>query len=357
MILAVKLCDKSKILFIICALVIFQGLFFESCALKEDSSVKFFQGETMGTSYSVKYVVSHEKDVNSVYLKTKVDEALLSFNLKVSTYIHDSEISVFNESMANHWYKVSYEFYDIVKTAKDIWKKTNGQYDISVAPLVNLWGFGPEKSRKTPPNSQEVEVALKNIGLDQLHLREGEFLKKDKEALHLDLSSIAKGYGVDLIGRLLERNGVLNYMVEIGGEVFVKGKKGKEDWKIGITFPQKNIKNSRVAEILKLTNMAMATSGDYRNFFEENGKSYSHTIDVKSGYPVQFPLTSVTVIDPESCARADAWATALMALVPIEGPKIAQKYNIAALFLIKEKTSLASLSIKKVKTPKFEELF
>lgn len=261
------------------------------------------QGKIFGTLYTIIY--EHNADLQPQIVATMqaVDNSLSPFN-KNSTITHINN----NDST-----KVDEMFIEVFNTSKQIYRESYGAFDPTVAPLVNAWGFGFKKGEKV--NTDMVDSLRQFVGFDRIHLNNGQ-VTKDDERIMLDFSAIAKGYGSDCVARLLDKHGIQNYMVEIGGEVVVKGhnKKGNP-WGIGITKPTDDSlsMNQELQTVLRLTNCAIATSGNYRNFYYKDGVKYAHTIDPRIGYPVQHSLLSATVI-ADNCMRADALATAFMVL-------------------------------------------
>jgi len=321
-------------------------VFLSSCNNDKNIEVNEFRGQTMGTSYSIKIVAkltpSHKKN-----LQLSIDSTLIDINKKMSTYITDSELLKFNTSKDTNWIKVSKDLAMVISEALEISKASNGMYDITIGPLVNLWGFGPDIKNEKIPTQKEVDDKKKDIGFENIlvNLEESK-IKKKKPNIYCDLSSIAKGYGVDKVGLLFEKFGFNNYMVEIGGEVRTKGKNGKnEKWKIGIATPT----NDGLEKIVNLSNYSMATSGDYLNYFEENGVRYSHTINPKTGKPITHKLASVTVIY-NNCSYADAYATAIDVMGPDEGYKFALQQNLPIFMIVRENNSF----IEKM-TPQFKK--
>jgi thiamine biosynthesis lipoprotein len=221
---------------------------------------------------------------------------------------------------------------DLVELAQSISALSDGAFDVTVGPLVNLWGFGPETQPFRIPEAQAIVDARERVGYRKLHCRpQPPALRKDQPDLYVDLSGIAKGYGVDRIADILEQAGVAAYLAEIGGELRAKGTKpGDKPWRIAIERPSAD--SREVYRIVPLKDAAMATSGDYRNFYEHDGRVYSHTIDPSTGRPVEHLLASVTVIT-EDCATADGLATALLVLGPERGVELAESLGLAAFFV------------------------
>ncbi len=305
-----------------------------SCDTRTKKSYPFvYQGQTMGTSFSVKASVVPEK-IDQQALKQQIKSLLHEINLSMSTYIEASEISLFNRSSSTEWQYVSPRLFEVLRIAQDISELTQGAFDISISPLVDLWGFGPDAMTYTVPEESKIKQQLNQIGYQHLSLNDqANKIRKTIPSLALDLSALAKGYAVDQVALLLEKQGIYSYLVEIGGEIRLKGKNINEQlWRIAIEKPVSD--NRAIHKVLPISNISMATSGDYRNYFENKGIRFSHTIDPRTGYPVTHKLASVTILR-ENTMEADALATAIMVLGPNEGYQLAEKKQIAALFLIK----------------------
>jgi thiamine biosynthesis lipoprotein len=223
----------------------------------------------------------------------------------------------------------------VLEVAQETSRLSDGAFDVTVAPLVNLWGFGPGPMRDGIPDQDQIRSALARVGYQRLHLRsEPPGIRKERPDLVVDLSAIAKGYGVDLVAEHLDALGLENYLVEIGGEVWGKGHNARgTPWRIAIEKPSPAQRS--VYAVVRLDGRGIATSGDYRNFFEQQGQRFSHTIDPTSGRPVIHDLASVTVLSP-TVTRADALATALLVLGPEQGYRLAEQQGLAALFIIRE---------------------
>lgn len=306
------------------------------CSQSEDSrKLLVFNGPTMGTSYTVKI---HQPDlvVDEIVVQQQIDKILKDINKQMSTYLPDSSLSKINDSKTTDWQEISTDLSELIDKALQVSILSNGAYDITIGPLVNLWGFGPGQQYEVIPTDAAIEQALSYSGFHHLQLRSSPpAIKKEHADIYLDLSGIAKGYAVDKLALYLESLAIQNYMVEIGGEIRAKGKNDKnETWRIGIERPTS--KQRIVQTAIDLRNISMATSGDYRNYFEKDGKRYSHTIDPLSGKPITHKLASVTVLH-DSSAMADALATAFLVLGDTRGYELASRENIAALFIYKEK--------------------
>ena len=309
-----------------------------------------FRGPTMGTSYSVKYV-PRGADADGVEKRT--EELLVSINREMSTYIADSEISRFNRLRdTGAWFAVSPTFFSVLSHSLEVAGATGGSFDPTLGPLVDLWGFGPGGQRRIP-KAEDIRRVRSFVGFDLLELsREKSAVRKKHPSVSLDLSASAKGRAVDEIGRLLEASGIADYMVEIGGEVKVRGSKRGEPWEIGILGPAEG--GPVVRRVLRLKDAALATSGDYFNSFKEGGKLYSHIIDYRTGRPVEDAAVGVSVVDREGdCMNADALATALMAMGLKEAVAFARARGIAAYFI----SGTEDGGFRETATPAFEALF
>lgn len=304
-----------------------------ACA-KTEPELLHIQGQTMGTYYQVKYVLDEkqqsEVQLSVEMLKIEIDKRLEVVNNQMSTYRPDSELSRFNKSAKS--LKVSDATRDVIKSALAISKESGGAFDVTVGPLVNLWGFGPDKKPVKVPSQQLIAAQLKRVGSQYLSVK-GNTLHKAIPDLYVDLSAIAKGYGVDQIALYLEKLGIANYLVDIGGELRVHGAKpANKPWTLAIERPSAG---QDVQRLIHIGNNAIATSGDYRNYFESDGIRYSHTIDPQTGMPIKHKLASVTVID-QSSMIADGLATAITVLGPEKGLAFAQKLHIPAFLLVKK---------------------
>lgn len=289
-----------------------------------------FSGPTMGTTYTVKFYTTENVKKPSD-LKGGVDAALVRVNKLMSTYDPNSELSVFNKLPANQFSNISEDMAYVIDKALLISEMSGGEYDITIGPLVNLWGFGPGNREDKVPSELLIDEAKSRVGYHYLKL-DGRKLTKEKN-IYVDLSSIAKGYGVDMVAQVLQGRGVENYLIEIGGEILSKGVKADgTSWKVAIESPAGG--HGIVERIMSVTDIAVATSGDYRNYFEKNGVRYSHTISPKTGRPITHRLVSVTVVD-KTTTMADGLATAITVLGPEKGFEFAQKNGIAAYLLIK----------------------
>jgi len=287
-------------------------------------------GATMGTTWHLSYLDA-PPDVSPDQVQQGFAELLERINRSMSTYRDDSEISRFNALDANTWFTTSAEFFSVLETALDVGERSNGAYDVTVAPLVNLWGFGPGGGTSERPDEGAIAAARARVGQAHLNLDRQHSAVMKRVDLSVDFSSLAKGYAVDQLAQWLLDHGITRFMVEVGGELRLAGLSGRGDpWRIGIEQPQDGAR--ALAATLQLTNVGMATSGDYRNYFEVDGRRYSHLIDPRNGHPVAHDLVSVTVVHPD-CMLADAWATALTVLGAEQAMSVALAQGLAVYFI------------------------
>ena len=292
-------------------------------------------GTTMGTTFSVKYVDDSSVSLPAIAeVEAEINRLLVEVNRQMSTYIPDSEISEFNRSGSAGWFPVSADFVRVMQAAKELAISTNGALDITLGPVINLWGFGNDGRISTPPDKAQLLQLLEQIGHQKIEVQaQPPALRKQSAELSCDLSAIAKGFGVDKIAEYLRSLGLQNYMVEIGGEVRTSGRNQQGFfWRLGVMTPDTP---GGVQKVIRLNEESMATSGDYLNYFEEDGVRYSHTIDPATGYPITHKLASVTVIH-ESCMIADGLATAINVLGPEKGFQLAIEQDLAVYMIIRE---------------------
>ncbi len=304
----------------------------------------YLSGETMGTTYHITLIPDNPAFVESV-LAADIDEALDRVNQLASTYRSDSDLSLFNQSPLGEWCAVPKPLLHMLQVGFDLNKLSAGAYDITVGPLVDYWGFGAGKEadvRHLPVDvlKQNIEAIKANVGMQYLEVDIANAKARRLRDIEVDLSSIAKGYGVDVVAELLELNGVNRYLVEIGGEVRVKGSNpSNQAWRIGIEMPA--LGHEGVTQAIALSDEAVATSGDYRNYYEVDGQRISHMIDPRTGYPVQHTLASVTVID-STTERADGLATMFSVMGFEKALKLANDEGIAVYFIVREANGFAS---------------
>ncbi len=297
------------------------------------------EGLAQGSSYHISYTGKERPEIQRL-----VDERLASFDKIFSNYRPDSDISRFNNQNGLDWFKVDADLVRLVELSHKISQQSQGAFDITVGALLKIWGFGPFKTadHRLPTDAQIAE-ALKDVGYRQLLFQKSPpALKKTNTRVYVDVSGIAQGYSVDKIAKFLETKAIQNYMVEIGGEIRTKGDKNGQPWTLAVDSPSSEPGNA--AALVHVVNKGLTTAGDYRDYFEKDGKRFSHTIDPRNGRPVAHKLASITVI-AASTGEADGWDTALMVLGPEESRKLVPKMRLAAFMIMREGNSFVTESL------------
>ena len=294
-------------------------------------------GFTMGTTYNIKIIPEKDSILSTKLIKQNIDSVLISVNYQMSTYLFDSEITQFNNHESTTSFTVSNDFSLVVERALHWSKLTDGAFDITIVPLLYLWGFGPGQASELGdifPEEHAVQKRRTHVGYEKLTTNKYYLQKKDP-FIKIDLNAIAKGFGVDAVYSFLESIGLNNIMVEIGGEVRTKGENRKnEPWMIAVETPDLESAGSKtISWALPLESKAMATSGDYRNYYEIDGIRYSHEIDPRTGYPAQTGVASATVV-ATNCMDADALATVLIIMGAESGLQFIEKLDGVEAFLI-----------------------
>ncbi len=330
------------------AMVVAFGIFPLACS-GPSASLHQFSGQTMGTTYSVKIVkeTPGPRPIPYERIQPAVDSLLREVNRQMSTYQVDSEISRFNQFRDTTWFAISEDFAKVLQASYRISEASGGAFDFTVGPLVNLWGFGPEKRDSFIPDSTELRRRQALVGYQKIQVRRHPpAVKKNHPEMYCDLSATAKGFGVDKICEYLESLTLQNYLVEIGGEVRARGVNERGSiWVLGIQSPDQV---RGIQKIVHLENRAMATSGDYFNYYEVDGKRYSHTIDPRTGKPITHNLASVTVLH-DSCMIADGLATALDVMGPEKGFAFAVQRKLPVYMIVR-----ANNGFEEKMTPEFQ---
>ncbi|WP_439108016.1 FAD:protein FMN transferase [Congregibacter sp.] len=309
-----------------------------SCADRPSRVV--LKGGTMGTTWSVIYSEPEQDGpgVSAEELQTLIETELLAINQTLSTYIPESEISLLNSSPDESSVLLSSRFSTVLDAALSVGGLTDGAYDVTVRPLVELWGFGARTREPVPPTEAQIQAAMVFVGAHRLSWNAEASTLSRPAGVEVDLSSIAKGYAVDQLSDMLAARGVVDSLVEIGGELRARGQRPEGGlWRLAVESPDPS--QSRFIEALAVSDAAVATSGDYRNYFEYEGRRYSHLVDPRSGYPVAHELVSVTVVHRE-CMTADALATALLVLGLDAALQLAKSQGIAAHFVARGEEAL-----------------
>ena len=295
-------------------------------------------GRTMGTTWSVKLVAPASADVAAIErgIQAEVDRVVA----QMSTYEADSDLVRFNRAPAGTWQTLPPEFFTVLSHALTLAEGTDGAYDPTVAPLVDVWGFGPGSRGHRMPSDDEIAAARAQVGWRQLKLDHAGHRAYQPGGVRIDLSSIAKGFGTDQIARFLEREGVEHYLVDISGELRAHGRRPDgSDWHVAIEKPDAAAgavdSADQVERVIALREMSIATSGDYRHAFEHDGRRYSHHIDPRSGWPVEHRIASVSTLATD-CMQADAVGTVMMVLGPEQGMAWAERRGLALLLIVRE---------------------
>ncbi|MEN8174336.1 MAG: FAD:protein FMN transferase [Pseudomonadota bacterium] len=313
-------------------------LFLAGCGKSTPTTV--IQGETMGTGYSVKLAI-HQHEPAAAGLKERIDARLEEINRQMSTYRQDSEISVFNSRARTDPFPVSADFVRVAELSRNVAELSDGAFDPTVAPLVELWGFGPAPSAGLPPARADIEAAVAQVGFRGILIDASvRTIRKARPDLRLDFSAVAKGFAVDAVFEMLAEAGYRDFLVEIGGEVRARGlRPDGNPWRVAVEKP---LDGERLVEVVvPLDDRAIATSGDYRNFFEVDGRRYAHILDPRTGWPPENGVASVSVIASDAMT-ADAMATALMVMGPDQGLRLAAKQDLAVLFILRGHQGLYS---------------
>lgn len=308
------------------------------------------QGEIFGTFYQVT-VADPLTQGEALDLEKGIVAELDAIDASMSTWKEDSELSRFNRSPIGEWQTLSAPLIEVLDISQRVFEASNGAFDVTVGRLVNLWSFGPEARPREVPDPALIEERLAAVGMQHLELDSAGLRARRLEDIQIDLSGVAKGYATDRVAAYLARQGLEHYLVNLGGEIEVRGYRDGESapWRIGVEVPASG--QSGVEQVLPLENVSVATSGDYRNYFEQDDRRYSHTIDPRDGRPIRHRMASVTIVH-DSNAEADAWATAMSVLGEREGLEVAAREGIAVLMLVREDERWQPLA-----SPAFAEYF
>ncbi|MDX1741976.1 MAG: FAD:protein FMN transferase [Ruegeria sp.] len=305
------------------------------CLFDTEPEVVRLSGETMGTTFNITAI---GEDLDQDALAAAVEETLAEVNAKMSNWDPNSEVSTFSAATSTDPMPVSAEFAYVMDAANTVHEKTGGAFDVTLGPLIELWGFGPRTPEDPVPSDAEIRAALNSVGQNRLltlDTKAGTLAKSDPK-VGINLSAIAKGYGIDAVAETMRAAGIEDYLVEIGGDLVTNGQNDQgEAWRIGIEKPQAGAQSPQL--IVSVSDRGMASSGDYKNFFEQDGVRYSHIIDPTTGRPITHRTTSVTVL-AENAMMADAWATAMLALGQEKGLELAEENKLAVYFISRDVT-------------------
>ncbi|MBT8131115.1 MAG: FAD:protein FMN transferase [Gammaproteobacteria bacterium] len=314
-----------------------------SACSKPKSAAEAFTGQAFGTAWSVQ-VTDLRPDLSRTIMQERIEQRIDLVDDLMSTWRDDTEVMRFNNSTSTDWFSVSPAVAAVLAEALAISRLSEGAFDISVGPLVDLWGFGATEQTSRRPSREAIRDALAATGYQKISFRlHPPAVRKTTPGLAIDLSGIAKGFAVDQIAQLMDELGSRNYLVEIGGEIRAMGLNSRgKIWRVGIERPGE-FEEIQFEKILPLANLAMATSGDYRNYFELGSMRYSHTIDPRTGRPVTHKLASVSVI-ADNAMRADALATAILVMGPKKGLELAREKNIKAFLIERDENNYKTIN-------------
>ena len=317
---------------------LFALLLLSSCGAQREEIL--LQGGTMGTTYSIKYVVTDH--INKDALAARIGNVLGYLDSTMSTYQSQSELNRLNDAAVGEAVPVSAELWQVLLIAERIFRISDGAFDPTVGPLVDLWGFGPLDTQNKIPTEFEIDVLRLTIGFQHLRFLPSRQSVEKQSNIRIDLSAIAKGYAAERVAELLSDLGVDDYLVEIGGELRAGGLNAAgKAWRVAIEEPVPG--GGGIQRVISILDKGVATSGDYRNFFEQDGTRYSHTIDPRTGRPVTHNLVSVTVITKDA-TEADALATAYLVLGAKYALAMANRDSVAALLIVKNESGVKELS-------------
>ena len=301
-------------------------------------SVIKFAGETQGTTYHVT-IAKTTSSLDSVELQQRVEQRLHEIDLALSNYRDDSELSQFNRAPAGEWIELGRDLNNVLKVSQQMSTESDGAFDITVAPLVDLWGFGPHKKSETIPSDVDIASAKRHVDYRHIELDTTQPRARKNQALTIDVNGIAQGYSVDQLADVLSALSCTDFLVEVGGELRLVGHnpQGKL-WRIGIEKPTDDL--VEVQQPVFASGVGVTTAGDYHDYFEKNGVRYSHTIDPRSGRPIAHTLASVTVI-AANAMLADGYDTVLEVLGPEQGFEFARQHHLAAYFIVRTDNAFA----------------
>jgi thiamine biosynthesis lipoprotein len=309
----------------------FCWLLLSGCGERPQPTLQF-SGATQGTSYHITVVPGAEA-IDAPALQRRVEQRLAEIDLALSNYRDDSELAAFNRAPVGDWVELGPDLHEVLTLATSISWLSGGAFDVTVAPLVELWGFGAAQPRDDPPAAEAIAAARQRVGFQHLQLDLTAARARKQRDVKIDLSGVAQGFTVDRLAELLARGGLRNSLVAVGGALVAAGTSPRgTPWRIAIERPQPL--PDQVQQAVLVSGLAISTSGDYRDYFERDGVRYSHTLDPVSGRPVQHRLASATVIAP-TCAEADALATALLVLGPERGLRFAEQHGLAVYLIVR----------------------
>ncbi len=317
--------------FFACAAILLLAALIGGCGERTRDAIQL-SGAAQGTRYNIT-LLAGEQLLDTAALQQRIEQRLAELDRSLSNYRDDSDVENLNRAPIGEWIAVDDDLYAVLRLSMAVSWLSNGAFDVTVAPLVKLWGFGSAEPRAEPPTAAEIASARQNIGFQHLELDLTASRVRKMRAVQIDLAGVAQGYSVDALAQLLDRAGLDDYLVELGGELRAKGLSPRgTPWRIAIEQP--TAAPGSVQQALLLSDVAVSTSGDYRDYFEKDGVRYSHTLDASTGRPIAHGLASVTVIHPE-CGYADALSTAIMVLGPERGLALAEQHQLAVYLIVR----------------------
>lgn len=335
-------------------ILLLAATFVRLAAAGAEEPLTTWQGQTMGSVYAVK-IVGALDEKETAALKAEVEQQLREVNRQMSHYQPDSELSRFNRAPANVPFKVSPEFASVVRFTLELCRRSEGALDPTLGPVINLWGFGEQTTNRAVPSEADLRAALNRTGWKKLSVTPHGELFKSSADLNINLSAVAKGFGVDQMALVLQRHGYTNFYASIAGEVRVMGHNPRgTPWRIGISAPVSNWReDGPMAAVAALSDQAISTSGDYQKFFfDAKGRRLCHIFDARSGWPVQHNVGGVSVVAQDNLT-ADALSTVLFVLGPEAGARFIDSYtNAAAIFIVRE----AGGNFRQIPTARFAAL-
>ncbi|HEY6125756.1 MAG TPA: FAD:protein FMN transferase [Steroidobacteraceae bacterium] len=311
------------------------GLALAACAARPPVTGEvLISGQTMGSAWTAKVVGAAPG--SAAELQAGAQARFDAVNLALSTYRADSALSQFNADESGEWVSVDPELATVLAYALSLAERSGGAYDVTVGPLVNLWGFGPEPATRQVPGSAAIDAARARVGWRGVEVDLAALRARKRPGMRVDLSSLGKGRGVDRVAEYLDSRGVTNYLIDLSGKLRARGRNARgEPWRVAVERPAPDVSSDVPAiepAIVALQDQSVATAGDYRRYFESGGRHYSHIIDPRTGYPVTHGTVSATAIAAD-CMQADALATVLMVLPPAEALKLAEQLRLRALLI------------------------
>jgi thiamine biosynthesis lipoprotein len=316
--------------FIRISILAFVGLLLSACT--STAEIRSLHGRTMGTTWTVRFVSA---DADATLLQAGIQQRLDQIVAQMSPWEVDSDISQYNRAEPSTWHELPVEFYRVLKHALELAEQTDGAYDPTVGPLVNLWGFGPDGKRQSTPDEAAISAAKSRAGWHRIEVDDATRRILQPGGVELDFSSIAPGFALDQIADFLDANGIRDYLIETGGELRASGHRADgRAWQVAVERPSDSDTQMTAQYVIGLSDLAMGSSGDYRNFFKDQGRRYSHRIDPRTGRPVLNDIASVTVVASDGI-HADPMATALSILGVEDGMRYASEHDLAVLFIVR----------------------